>query len=115
MEVLSHECKIYAIHLLLSVKEPLYACEIMAAMGKKQYQISRCLTALVDAGLVDEEREGRFLLYSLNMKNAFNKAIFKGISEIDSNTNPELEENLKRLKKRVELRIDGKPSVTYCC
>jgi DNA-binding transcriptional regulator GbsR (MarR family) len=115
MEVLSHECKIYAIHLLLNAEEPLYACEIMDAMGKKQYQISRCLSTLHEAGLVTETWEGRFLLYALDKSNDFNKAIFRGILALDTEANPALKENLTRLKKRLRTRVDGKPTVTYCC
>ena len=115
MSVLSQECKVCAIHLLLNSEGPLFACEIMDAMGKKQYQISRCLSALHETGLVTETRDGRFLLYALDKSDAFNKALFKGILSIDTNANPVLNENLARLKKRIKLRVDGKPSVTYCC
>lgn len=104
-----------AVHLLLNAEGPLYACEIMDALGKKQYQISRCLTSLQEAGLVSETREGRFLLYTLDKSNDFNKAIFRGILALDIETNPVLKENITRLKKRLRSRVDGKPSVTYCC
>jgi ArsR family transcriptional regulator len=115
MNVLSQECRIYAIHLLLNADGPLYACEIMDVLGKKQYQISRCLSALRDAGVITETRDGRFLLYSLDKRDMLNKALFKGILAIDMNANSVLKENLARLEKRIRSRVDGKPSVTYCC
>jgi ArsR family transcriptional regulator len=115
MDVLSQACRMSAIHLLLNADGPLYACEIMDALSKKQYQISRCLSALHEAGLVTETREGRFLLYTLDKSNDFNKAIFKGILALDTEANPALKENIARLKKRLRSRVDGKPSVTYCC
>jgi ArsR family transcriptional regulator len=53
--------------MLLSVKE-LCVCQLMAVLGISQPLVSRNLSLLRDADLLDERREGKMVFYSLRKK-----------------------------------------------
>jgi ArsR family transcriptional regulator len=93
-----------ALRALIKAEVELCACEIIDALQKPQYTISKSLGILVSAGLIVERREGRMMIYSL-MHNPSNDAIFEvvGNSPLDG----ELRDDEIRLMARLERRVQG--------
>jgi ArsR family transcriptional regulator, arsenate/arsenite/antimonite-responsive transcriptional repressor len=94
-----------ALRLLVEAKVDLCACEIIDILQKPQYTVSKCLGTLVTAGLVDERREGRMMLYSL-AHSPMNDAIFAAIGA-SPGTDPEEEADSERLARRLSQRVDA--------
>lgn len=93
-----------ALRLLVEAKAELCACEIIDVLLKPQYTISKSLGALVDAGLVDERRDGRKMMYTL-AHSAMNDALFEAIAAAERNE--ELLGDSERLSSRLALRENG--------
>ena len=110
-KALTQECRLRIVRLLLAADSPLCICELMDILDAPQYQISRCLSVLKDAGLVEEERDGRLLLHSLNHRDPENRAIFESVES--AKNSPVLKADLAKLKKRISMRENGKVVVTY--
>jgi ArsR family transcriptional regulator len=91
----------------------LCACEIIDILEKPQYTISKNLGILVDAGLLNERREGRMMFYEL-IHNEFNDKIFENIRLIKCNSNEIFKNDFKRLENRLSLRENGKCVITSC-
>lgn len=103
-KALGQKCRFRIMYLLLEVKESLCICELMDVLDQPQYQVSRCLTILKEAGLVNEEREGRILMHSLNYSDPLNKTLFSSIRSIDIEKNGLLLDDIDKLKKRLSTR-----------
>ncbi len=82
------------------------ACEVIDALEKPQYAVSKSLGILSMAGLVEERREGRQMMYSL-IRGDFNDRLFAAIGGL-SGKGEDIARDLKRLKTRLEKRIGGK-------
>lgn len=68
MKALADEHRLLAVALLKRQKE-LCACEIQAVTGLTHATVSHHMSVLVDAGLVRERREGKWMYYRLSGKN----------------------------------------------
>ena len=112
-KAVSQECRLRIINLLVNSGTSLCICEMMDILKKEQYQISRCLSILKDAGLVEEERDGRLLLYSLKIDKKYNKTIFENISSLKEELNSILKKDIENMHVRLLLRENGRVVVTY--
>ena len=112
-KAVSQECRLRIINLLVNSGTSLCICEMMDILQKEQYQISRCLSILKDAGLVEEERDGRLLLYSLKIDKKYNKTIFENISSLKEELNSILKKDIENMHVRLLLRENGRVVVTY--
>lgn len=105
-KALSDKTRLRIIFSLLAAGEKLCICEIMDALKIAQYNISRHIKELKNAGLVQEYKEGKFVFYALtkpgDKAHAF---LIKILEEFDKNI---LNEDKKRLEKRLALRVGGK-------
>ena len=54
--------------LLARTKGEICACEIIRALGKPQYTVSKSMGGLVTAGLVEERRDGQKMFYRLRLE-----------------------------------------------
>jgi ArsR family transcriptional regulator len=82
-------------------------CELVDALQLPQYSVSRHLSILRHANIVNERREGAWRYYSTLVK----PESFAGklLTIIESNLSEEqLEADLILYKKRLALRVDGK-------
>jgi len=100
-------------YLLSRAKSPLCICELMDALNKPQYKISRCLTILKEAKLIKEERVGRLLMHSPDFSDPYNKHIFDCVENINVQKNTDLIADIDNLNERLSLRENGKVVVTY--
>ncbi len=112
-KAISQECRLRIVNLLINSNIPMCICEMMDILNKEQYQISRCLSILKNAGLIKEERDRRLLLYSLKYDDNYNKAIFENVSNLKEELNPILEKDIENMHVRLLLRENGKVVVTY--
>lgn len=110
-KALSEEIRIRIIRVLIYAKKELCVCEIVDALQETQYTVSRHLNILKNAGLVNDQRKGTWILYSLLLKNdQFYQKVLEAIKSISIE-----KENLDliRLKKRLKMRVNGKCVIGY--
>jgi ArsR family transcriptional regulator len=106
LSALSDKTRLKIIWLLEKVDPELCVCEVIDALEESQYNISRHLKVLKNAGLLRTKKVGRWVFYCLiNPPNQFRKFIYQAVLAL-----PEemliLEE--ERLRKRLTLRENGK-------
>ena len=69
-KALGEENRFRAVALLVKAKRELCACELIAAMEKPQYTVSKSMGALDAAGIVSERREGKMMFYRLRTEDS---------------------------------------------
>lgn len=105
-KALSDKTRLRAMWVLRRAHTELCVCEIIDALEENQYNVSRHLRILKNAGLVQEHKQGRFVFYSLSKAgDKAHKIILELVSSIDKETLPQ---DAKRLSKRLSLRKNGK-------
>lgn len=82
---------------LLLLKGELCVCELVNILNMEQSRISHSLRILKEAGLVDNRREGQWIIYSVNPETARSK-IMQGLKD-ELNLPVEDLENLSKSKK----------------
>lgn len=103
---LSDRTRLRIIWLLNKANTRLCVCEIMDSLNENQYNVSRHLKVLKSAGFLKEEKEGRWVYYSLiNPKNRFQELILEAVSALPEESFEEISE---RLKERLSFRKNGK-------
>jgi len=92
---------------LLSAKKPLCVCELVDALQVSQPNVSRHLKLMKSAGLVEEQREGRWVYYRLkDADHPFFDNIRACIETVCCCA--DTREDFKRLRARLKLRRGGK-------
>jgi ArsR family transcriptional regulator len=99
------------LRILIEADTEVCACEIIDTLEKPQYAVSKGLGVLTRAGLVEERREGRQMMYSL-IPGEFNDRLFRTITSLACKDG-EIAGDLRRLKARLAKRANGK-CVTGC-
>lgn len=108
MKSLADKTRLRIVNLLLKQKKPLCICEIMDALRLAQYNVSKHMKELKNAGLVSEKREGKFVYYSIiEPEEKYLADILNGLSAVPEKM---LEEDKKRLCCTLKARIKDK-----CC
>jgi len=95
-----------ALRAMLDAGSDLCACEIIDILQKPQYTISKSLGILVTAGLVDERREGRMMMYSL-VHDGLNDSVFAAVASVPVDADAELAGDHERLLARLARRVGG--------
>jgi ArsR family transcriptional regulator, arsenate/arsenite/antimonite-responsive transcriptional repressor len=93
------------LRVLIQAKVELCACEIIDAVEKPQYAISKALGALVDSGLVNERREGRMMMYEL-AHSPMNDSLFQAVTSA-----PQTEE-FSADDARLDIRLSNRSNNT---
>jgi len=103
---LSEKTRLRIIWLLIKSSTRLCVCEIMDSLNENQYNVSRHLKSLKNAGFLQEEKEGRWVYYSLiDSRNRFQELILETVSSLPEEL---FKDENERLKKRLALRRNGK-------
>ena len=103
---LSDKSRLRTIWLLCRSNTELCVCEIMDALNISQYNVSRHLKILKNAGLIREKKDGRWVYYSLiEHDNRFHELLLQAVASIPKEL---FAQDEKRLKKRMSLRENGK-------
>ncbi len=98
LKVLSDDSRLRVLNLLQ--ERECCVCKVMQVMDISQSKASRILSALYDVGLLSLRREGRWALYSVEMRpgNIYVDDILSGVKKALS-ANPVAAEDIERLKK----------------
>lgn len=105
-KALSDKTRLRIIWILHQARCDLCVCEIIDAVEENQYNVSRHLKILKYAGLVYENKQGRFVYYSLTK---LGYRLLTIIGDLFSLISDEiLATDAQRLKKRLALRENGK-------
>lgn len=106
LKCLGDETRLRIINLLLSSKKALCVCELVDALEIPVYTISKHIKELKNASIVEETKEGKFVMYSLvSDENIFFSSLLALVQSIEHQV---FIEDLKKMKERVSLRVDGK-------
>jgi ArsR family transcriptional regulator len=97
---------------LLTIKEGLCVCELVDALQVSQPNASRHLKLMKSAGLVEEDRDGRWVYYRL--KDA-DHPLFKNVRCCIETVCccSDIQDDLRRLRSRLKLRRGGKCVVGF--
>lgn len=105
-KALSDETRLRILYLLINSNTELCVCEFTDALEIPQYNISRHLKILKNAGLIQERKEGRWVYFGLTKENDnFTETILNAISQIPESL---LSKDLAELNKRIAIRTNGK-------
>lgn len=103
---LDDETQLGIIHLFVTAKSGLCVCELVDSLDVLQYNISKHLKMLKQAELIAEQKEGRWVYYSLaNPDEPFKRALFDALASIPRTL---LAKDGKELKKRLRIRVGGR-------
>ena len=102
---LGHPLRLRLLSLLMAVNEPLCVCELSDGLGIPNYQTSRHLKVLSEAGWVSSTRKGLWIYYAL--------AGTPGIIDLPSLLAPAAPD-LERMQKRLQQREGGVCVVGPC-
>lgn len=105
-KVLGDESRLRILCLLINANQELCCCEITDALELPQYNVSKHLKILRNAGLVSERKEGRWIYFSLKKNDdLFKNAVLKSVSSIPKSL---VAKDRKEFKKRLKIRVHGK-------
>lgn len=105
LKALSDKTRLRIFWVLQKANTELCVCEIIDAIKENQYNVSRHLKILKNAGLVKERKQGTFVYYSLSKTNdKTHKILIHLVSTISDEI---LSRDSKRLTKRLALRKDN--------
>jgi ArsR family transcriptional regulator len=105
-KALSDNTRLRVLNLFLAANGSLCVCEIVDALKLPQYNISKQLTVLRQAGIVEVEKRGLWGYYHLRGDQSANQTLFTFLkSYLDDET---FKNDRRNLEARLLLRKDGK-------
>lgn len=110
-KALTENVRIRLIRILAVNKTSMCVCELVDVLHERQYNISKHLKILEQAGLVFRKKEGRWIYY--NLSNHDDRTYFELFNIISNLQDKEGQFKLdqKRYEERENLRIDGRCQV----
>ncbi len=112
-KALSDKMRLRIMRVLCQANQELCVCEIMDSLNESQYNVSRHLKILKNSGLIQERKQGRWVFYSLSKPaNQVQERLLDTIQAIPKQV---LLKDIKRLKKRLSLRENGKVVIGMEC
>lgn len=105
-KALSDITRLKIMWLLLSIDSKISVSEIIDVLGENQYNVSKHLKILKNAGLIYEKKDGRWTFYHYRSRNdAFDLEIRKTVLTIPIEL---MSDEVFRCQKRLAMRVDGK-------
>lgn len=112
-KALSDEIRLRLLRLLAVTEVSVCVCELVDTISIPQYQVSRQLSILKKAGLVDNEKKGRWAYYyAMKDQSEFHRALFNMVK--NQIKEPTFIEDEIKLKNRLAIR-DGETCVVGHC
>jgi ArsR family transcriptional regulator len=106
MKALSEEKRFKLFAVLLKAMGEFYVCEITDAFSESQYNISKYLKELKNAGLVKDRRFGKGILYSVvEPDSQFIRSLYDAVSSVEDG---EINKTVELLKMRASMRDEDK-------
>lgn len=111
-KALGDETRLRLINLFLQTEDALCVCEMVDALELPQYQVSKHLTILKSAGLLQANREGTWVYYSLDREESpLLRDLFRVLSRhLNQQT---FGTDTIKLKRRLALRESGRCVVGF--
>lgn len=110
-KALGDETRLRLVNLFLQTDEDLCVCEMVDALELPQYQISKHLTILKNAGLLQASRKGTWVYYRLDRKTPLWRDLGKMLRR-HLNT-PAFVADAAKVKQRLSLREKGRCVVGF--
>lgn len=105
-KALSDMTRLKIMWLLLSIDSKISVSEIIDVLGENQYNVSKHLKILKNAGLIFEKKEGRWTFYHyLSSDDAFDTEIRRTVLTIPKEW---MTDAVSRCEKRLAMRVNGK-------
>ena len=105
-QAVSDSTRLRIVALLLGARKELCVCELVDALEKPQYNVSRSLKKLQRLGLISERRDGKWVYYRLpRAEDKFRQCLMKTIAAIPQKI---LSNDQRELSRRLKLREGGK-------
>ncbi|OGF66371.1 MAG: hypothetical protein A2Y62_12390 [Candidatus Fischerbacteria bacterium RBG_13_37_8] len=108
-KALSDKTRLRIFYILSKLKKELAVCEIMDAIAESQYNVSRHLQILKHAGLIKENKKGRWVLYSINEDNDLASQLVQTVLALKP---AYFKDDMQRAKARLKKRCKGK--IVFC-
>ncbi|MBU4193402.1 MAG: metalloregulator ArsR/SmtB family transcription factor [Actinobacteria bacterium] len=104
---LADDTRLRILNLLLNTGSELCCCELTDSLEEPQYNVSKHLKILRQAGLIEGGQEGRWVYYSVPKKpDAFRKGLLDSVRSLPETRR--LKKDAKNLDRRLSLRHNGK-------
>lgn len=105
---LSDLTRLRIVRLLIVNETEMCVCELVDALNEKQYNVSKQVKILESAGILESNKEGRWIYYGLKQnKEGLLDSIYTGVAMIEDNANV-FTNDQKRVEARMQLREDGR-------
>lgn len=106
-QALADPTRIRIVRVLAAGSEEACLCELVDSLLEPQYKLSRHLKAIRQAGLLDVERDGRFLYHRLVVRHAHLVALHHAIRALPDHRGV-FAADLRRFRARIRLRESGR-------
>ena len=106
-KALSDPTRLRILRLLAANNAQMCVCELVDALQERQYTISRGLGLLEQAGLVQGQKDGRWVYYSLFNKDNGTVELLHDVA-ISVEDDDVLSQDQKRFEDRMALRDEGR-------
>lgn len=104
LKALSDETRVRILR-LLTVFDWLYVCEIVYALDLPFCKISRHLKELENAGILEQERNGRYVKYFFKEKDSdFSRKLIELINSLKDN---EFKDDIENARKKIDERKEN--------
>lgn len=106
LKAIGEPTRLRIMRLLLVTKKEVCGCELVDSLETPQYNLTKHLDILINADLLVSRRDGRWVNYSACSSQAdFINSICQSILKLNG---PIYKDDLKRFKKRLNIRKDGR-------
>ncbi len=106
LKVLGDPNRLRLLRLLLEAGTELCVCELVDSLEESQYNVSKHVTALKAAGLLESRREARWVYYQVVRGGSpFHRHVLRAVAAIPPET---AARDSRELEKRLKLRENGR-------
>jgi len=108
-KALSDETRLRILHLFIKSGEELCVCELTDSLEVTQYNVSRHLKVLATAGLLEREKEGRWVYFRLAQpSDAVLHHVLQAVGALSDDVTTR---DLTELQQRLTLRTNGRCTI----
>ena len=108
LKALSDPTRLRMLRLLAVNRSQMCVCEFVDTLQERQYNVSKHLKILEQAGLIEGEREGRFLYYGLvDRGDATARLLYRLVTGVPDSDEVFSDDQI-RFEERMDLREDGR-------
>lgn len=104
---LSDSYRVRIMRLLLTSSSEICLCELSDSLNEPEYKLSRHVKILKQTGLITSVRDGKWIYHGLVNKPDYLKKLHQAIL-LFPDASEKFQSDLKRFKKRMKLRKDGR-------